>query len=189
MGMWVQKTRQTHQGFTIVELLIVIVVIAVLAAITVVAYNGIQMRAENTKTIQAVSQYVKALQGYAAMYNTYPIDSTYPCLGLTGTTCARVSGDGTGCTASSDSMTSAQPGFDTEMKKILTTTPLLSSQQVSCGNSLYAGGFYAPSTGSTASLRYFLRGDQSCSGIGGVSSSSKTQQGDMTRCAANLPSL
>ena len=38
-------TPRMRQGFTIVELLIVIVVIGVLAAITVVAYNGIQDRA------------------------------------------------------------------------------------------------------------------------------------------------
>lgn len=39
--MWVkQKHRQV--GFTIVELLIVIVIIAILAAISIVAYNGIQ---------------------------------------------------------------------------------------------------------------------------------------------------
>ena len=36
------------QGFTIVELLIVIVVIAILAAITIVAYTGIQNRAYDT---------------------------------------------------------------------------------------------------------------------------------------------
>lgn len=39
-------SRQT--GFTIVELLIVIVVIAILVAITIVAYNGIQQRAQST---------------------------------------------------------------------------------------------------------------------------------------------
>lgn len=36
---------KTRQGFTIVELLIVIVIIAILAAITVVAFNGIKNRA------------------------------------------------------------------------------------------------------------------------------------------------
>lgn len=35
----------TQKGFTIVELLIVVVVIAILAAITIVAYNGISNRA------------------------------------------------------------------------------------------------------------------------------------------------
>lgn len=37
-----------QKGFTIVELLIVVVVIAILAAITIVAYNGIQNRANDT---------------------------------------------------------------------------------------------------------------------------------------------
>lgn len=37
--------RKRSEGFTIVELLIVIVVIAILAAITIVSYNGIQKRA------------------------------------------------------------------------------------------------------------------------------------------------
>ncbi|MBC7512702.1 prepilin-type N-terminal cleavage/methylation domain-containing protein [Candidatus Saccharibacteria bacterium] len=36
----------TLKGFTIVELLIAIVVIAILAAISIVAYNGVQQRAK-----------------------------------------------------------------------------------------------------------------------------------------------
>ena len=42
------KIKKTS-GFTIVELLIVIVVIGILAAITIVAYNGVQKRANNTR--------------------------------------------------------------------------------------------------------------------------------------------
>lgn len=44
--------HQRQTGFTIVELLIVIVVIGVLATITVVAYNGVQNRA-NDVAVQA----------------------------------------------------------------------------------------------------------------------------------------
>jgi len=53
------KTRST--GFTIVELLIVIVVIAILAAISIVAYNGIQARANDSKTKTVVNQVEKAI--------------------------------------------------------------------------------------------------------------------------------
>ncbi|MBM3210426.1 prepilin-type N-terminal cleavage/methylation domain-containing protein [Candidatus Saccharibacteria bacterium] len=61
-----------RRGFTIVELLIVIVVIAILAAITIVAYNGIQGRAENAKTESAVNAYRKALIQYAIENGSYP---------------------------------------------------------------------------------------------------------------------
>lgn len=45
--------KRNTRGFTIVDLLIVIVVIAILAAITIVAFNGIQQRARNTQMAAA----------------------------------------------------------------------------------------------------------------------------------------
>lgn len=51
-----------NRGFTIVELLIVIVIIAILAAITVVAYNGIQERARDSQRIQDIKTIEKALR-------------------------------------------------------------------------------------------------------------------------------
>jgi prepilin-type N-terminal cleavage/methylation domain-containing protein len=57
--------RGSRHGFTIVELLIVIVVIAILAAISVVAYSGIQARARDTIRKQDLAALAKATQLYA----------------------------------------------------------------------------------------------------------------------------
>lgn len=59
------KRVQAQKGFTIVELLIVVVVIAILAAITIVAYNGIQNRAKASAAQSAVSQVSKKIMAYA----------------------------------------------------------------------------------------------------------------------------
>ena len=56
--------KQQQNGFTIVELLIVIVVIAILAAITIVAYNGIQARAQAAAIQSDLSAVVKKTELY-----------------------------------------------------------------------------------------------------------------------------
>lgn len=50
------KAWAKQSGFTIVELLIVIVVIAILAAITIVAFNGIRQQAERSALDSAIAQ-------------------------------------------------------------------------------------------------------------------------------------
>jgi prepilin-type N-terminal cleavage/methylation domain-containing protein len=60
------------KGFTIVELLIVIVVIAILAAITIVAYNGIQNRAHTTSQKTAAENVGKKIEAYNAVQSAYP---------------------------------------------------------------------------------------------------------------------
>ena len=66
--------RVSQRGFTIVELLIVVVVIAILAAITIVAYNGVQQRATSSKLQSEVSQAVKKIETMktASGTDTYP---------------------------------------------------------------------------------------------------------------------
>lgn len=72
------KTLQKDRGFTIVELLIVIVVIAILAAITIVAYNGISNRAKSTSAQATASSIAKKLEAYNAEVGNYP--ATYSLL-------------------------------------------------------------------------------------------------------------
>ena len=70
------------RGFTIVELLIVIVIIGILAAITVVAYNGIQQRANNTARVNEAKQWERILMTYATTYGKYPdVLNSSMCLG------------------------------------------------------------------------------------------------------------
>ncbi len=84
-----KKARLITSGFTIVELLIVIVVIAILAAISIVAYNGIQQRSQNSQTQAVVKSYYKALTAYAIDNGSYPVQTTTWCLGE-GYSCASI---------------------------------------------------------------------------------------------------
>lgn len=51
--------RKNSRGFTIVELLIVIIVIGILASVTVVAYNGISQRARNASRLSTVTSAIE----------------------------------------------------------------------------------------------------------------------------------
>lgn len=66
--------QKSTRGFTIVELLIVIVVIGVLAAITIVAFNGIQTRANTTAATSDLASFRKAVELFKldSPGDTYP---------------------------------------------------------------------------------------------------------------------
>lgn len=66
-----QWAKNKH-GFTIVELLIVVVVIAILAAISIVAYNGIQERARDSERVSDMAAIQKILEAYYIDHNRYP---------------------------------------------------------------------------------------------------------------------
>lgn len=63
---------KSHSGFTIVELLIVIVVVGILAAITVVAYNGIQDRARQSAVMSDVRSSATQLELIKTDTGSYP---------------------------------------------------------------------------------------------------------------------
>jgi general secretion pathway protein G len=65
-------SNKRQQGFTIVELLIVIVVIAILAAITIVAYNGIQAQAKDSERTSDARQFAQVIEAYYIDNGFYP---------------------------------------------------------------------------------------------------------------------
>jgi general secretion pathway protein G len=79
--MWAKykEKHKTQSGFTIVELLIVIIVIAILATLTIVAYNGIQQKAIVSTLKSDLSSAHKQLSLYEATYGSFPtaLDANY----------------------------------------------------------------------------------------------------------------
>lgn len=94
-------------GFTIVELLIVIVVIAILASVTIVAYSGIQRQARNSVIISSAGEVVKMIALYKAQEGSYPISSTYACVTTT-----------SGCIEPTGTVRAAHATFDANIAKV-----------------------------------------------------------------------
>lgn len=63
---------QDKKGFTIVELLIVIVVIGILAAISIVAYTGIQQQARDSERATDMAALQKMVEAYYVNHGQYP---------------------------------------------------------------------------------------------------------------------
>lgn len=140
MGIYKKQT-----GFTIVELLIVIVIIGILASITIVAYNGIQGRARDTQRVQDMQSIVKALELYKTTNGAYPA-----AVGTANASGWEVSHDGTTATnflsALSTSKTiSAVPVDPKNFGVVTSTSSLAPSWTVT--NNLYFYHRYAAGNG------------------------------------------
>ncbi len=85
------KQKQLY-GFTIVELLIVIVIIGILAAITIVAFNGVQARANDSRMKSISSQITKAMMLWNTDSGVAPKGGWSSAIAYDGTNCS----DGTG---------------------------------------------------------------------------------------------
>lgn len=91
------KWAPKQYGFTIVELLIVVVVIAILATLTIVSYNGITQRATESAILSEVSQANDKIELYRIAENTpsYPGNATLAGISAkSGTLTYLPSGDG-----------------------------------------------------------------------------------------------
>ncbi|HSW66911.1 MAG TPA: type II secretion system protein [Bacillota bacterium] len=66
-------TRSSRQsGFTIIELLVVIVIACILTALVVLTYSGVQAKNRNSDRQQAIDTVKGQLESYYASTNTYP---------------------------------------------------------------------------------------------------------------------
>lgn len=97
--------RKTTSGFTIVELLIVIVVIAILATVTVVAFNGVRERARDSRIRSDIANVNKLILQY------YAENGSYPATGSTITSNAEPSRSDANCSVNWNNMTTWVPSL------------------------------------------------------------------------------
>lgn len=174
-------------GFTIVELLVVIVVIAVLAAITFVVYNGVQQRARIARMNVASVQLSKQLVIYQQENGVYPQPSSgnVSCIGDSASlratdifpagVCQLIYKNG-----ALQSTIRALPGFEDLLKAETYTANLPNVADVEFHQQLVFSGVtydfhqrgmyydWSPPSGGyprgRASIVYFLQGDVNCGG-------------------------
>ncbi len=161
---------KTKSGFTIVELLVVVVIIAILAAISVVVYNGVQNRATNNSRTSTVTQYVRALKLYATQNGSYPMVAAVG----TATNIACFDG-GITCWGGTDQTLSTT--LNTELKKVVNSLPSLASSAFVHNN---GNGYY---------IIYWLADTSACPSIGGTTPGSNDTNPGVRQCRVLLPAV
>lgn len=169
MSAWARK----QTGFTIVELLIVIVVIAILAAITLVTYTGVQTRAKDSQMASAMNAYVKGVALYYSTYSNALPSSVPACF------------NGTACWSGTDAAGGA--ALRTELRKVMSSLPDVPSP--------YAALLVPSATttdtpnGSNYTGTYILfqqSSGQACQAISGTRFLNTSVSGDVRVCRAAL---
>ena len=120
--------RFKSRGFTIVELLVVIVVIGILAAITTVGFNGVTSRAYNAQIQVGVRSYLQTLLAYTTVNGAYPPVPSEETMGADDRICLGTGYSGGTCGDSQYVSNEYEP-FNTALRTIA-TLPTVSTESV-----------------------------------------------------------
>lgn len=154
-------------GFTIVELIVVIVVIAILVSVTVVAYNGVQNSAYESKAVSIVKTYETALKIYRTRYGQFPeyagMGGGWVCLGRASDYPARDGFAAGECEKYGSNSVRVDNNFANELDKVL-DKPVSGELPVV----QYSGGrargvmFLNDEPHNDSSIDYYAKGSQGC---------------------------
>lgn len=81
----IKHKRLTDKGFTLIEVLVMLLVIGILTSIITIGYKGYRENVYKTQIINSVDTYKKAIKAYALEHKSYPKLST--CLPHNSTCC------------------------------------------------------------------------------------------------------
>lgn len=161
--------KKDSNGFTIVELLIVIVVIAILAAIGVATYRGVQERAYAAKAASIADVYISAIKMYKAEKGVYPEVSgdnswSFVCLGTANDYPANSTYSAGDCHRD-DSFSyreGVSSGLNTLLSSYMNSAPSGALPSVFDGEDRYFRGVRYWSTSGWGYIYYVLKGHQDC---------------------------
>jgi len=193
----VKKLHQfTKFGFTIIELIVVVVIIAILASLVTVGYGAITKNAYNTQVVAGVSQYRETIEAYKAFFKVYPkttkeIDDqriAVVCLG-----------DGYPqdyCGIISDQPTYEDRDFNIELAKI-GQGGAIAIEKLSVNQETFVGAVYGidvtgndkSPTGFARTLQYALKGKDADCKLKGAYSYALQESPPMTACEIILESV
>jgi len=100
--------KTIQQGFTLIELMIVIAIIGILAAIAIPAYQNYTIRAQVTEGLSLAAGWKTGISEYFAQNGSFPVCSTSAAAGKAG--CVSVSGASGGKYVSLVSVAATAPG-------------------------------------------------------------------------------
>lgn len=162
-------TKNSRQaGFTIVELLIVIVVIAILAALTIVTFGGVRDRAANTRIESQVNAIQKTIEMYKIDNGSLPTTAgRLACIGDPASYPAKDEFIAGQCITWKDEPNNGLNVVSPQFNKILETyAPSLRTDfdivetRIQKMRGIYY--MYSPPTFPTAELQYYKRGNFAC---------------------------
>jgi type IV pilus assembly protein PilA len=78
--------KMLQQGFTLIELMIVVAIIGILAAVAIPAYQNYTVRAQVTEGLNLGDGWKTAVAEYYAQYGTFPTTANLTAAGLTAST-------------------------------------------------------------------------------------------------------